>query len=84
MKLVICEICHKMLDETPEGTGRSPCPVCGSISRVYEDSENLLKCLKCGDLLFPVPFSFQEGGGLCEPCTRKANPAGAGEPEKST
>jgi ribosomal protein S27E len=75
MRLVICKICHKMLDEPADKPERSPCPVCGSISRVYEDSENLLRCLGCGDLLYPVPFSFQDGGGLCEPCTKKITPA---------
>lgn len=77
MKVVLCEVCHRPLDETPEPNraGRNACPYCGSVSRVYEEADNIVKCKNCGDIIYPVPFTFRDNGGLCDKCAGRSNPS---------
>ena len=73
MKIEICAVCKKLLGEVPDelargASGETACPVCGAVTRVYEDPENMVRCRVCREIVYPVDFDFLNFGGMCAGC----------------
>jgi predicted Zn finger-like uncharacterized protein len=69
MKIAICAICHRLLEKSAEDASPgAACPACGAVSRVYEEDDNLVRCKRCGGVIYPVPYSYSKASGLCEKC----------------
>jgi uncharacterized CHY-type Zn-finger protein len=71
MKIVLCGVCRKELNETPDPSRaeRIMCPVCGSVSRMYEESSNFERCETCQGIIDFI--TFIENKGLCYKCVEK-------------